>query len=164
MAYSTGEVGVSQSAPQKKSPLKSNGLGMSDGLNVSGRSNCKKLQLLISPSFSNRLSDGRDNLIGDFCLEFFCDFILRFHAESVEDVLGNVVIMRIFFICHLWQKPKITQIFIYARSSHILGVIDFRCESQAGVEIEEWIRRNVNYFFAGPKKTRPDYLGVPIME
>ena len=27
-------------------------------------------------------------------------------VNTKKDVLGNVVIMRIFFICHLWQKPN----------------------------------------------------------
>ena len=37
-------------------------------------------------------------------------FVLLVHSTTT---LGNVVIMRVFFICHKWQKPKITQILIY---------------------------------------------------
>lgn len=68
------------------------------------------------------LANGRDDLIRHLRLKSLSDFILRFHAKTIKDVLRNVVIMRVFFICHLWQKPKITQIFIYARPSNILGI------------------------------------------
>ena len=46
-------ISISTIKRKRKAPWSLNGLGMSDGLHVSGRSNCKKLQLLFQPSFSS---------------------------------------------------------------------------------------------------------------